>query len=52
MASWQDLPWDEISLRTEPVSFLTYTAHLVAPSQAAAGATTWPDGSREMEVVV
>ena len=33
VAGWQDLPWDEISLRTEPGGFSTYTAHLVAPSQ-------------------
>jgi len=33
VAGWQDLPWDEISLRTEPGAFSTYTAHLVAPSQ-------------------
>ncbi|MGC9334580.1 MAG: Ig-like domain-containing protein [Anaerolineae bacterium] len=33
VAGWQDLPWDEISLRTEPDAFSTYTAHLVAPSQ-------------------
>jgi hypothetical protein len=33
VAGWQDLPWDEISLRTDPGAFSTHTAHLVAPSQ-------------------
>jgi len=33
VAGWQDLPWDEISARTDPGTFSTYTARLVAPSQ-------------------
>jgi hypothetical protein len=33
VAGWQDLPWDEISLRSDPGAFSTYTTHLVAPSQ-------------------
>jgi len=33
VAGWQDLPWEEISPRTNPSAFSTYTAHLVAPSQ-------------------
>jgi len=33
VAGWQDLPWDEISLRTNPGAFSSYTARLVAPSQ-------------------
>ncbi len=33
IADWQELPWDEIALRTEPVAFSTYTVRLVAPSQ-------------------
>jgi hypothetical protein len=32
-AGWQDLPWHEISLRTDPGAFSTYETHLVAPGQ-------------------
>jgi hypothetical protein len=33
VAGWQELPWAEISLRTEPDAFSIHTARLVAPSQ-------------------
>ena len=54
VAGWQDLPWDEISLRTDPGAFSSYTAHLVAPSQPLTlyirAWKKWATAGRELDV--
>ncbi len=54
VAGWQELPWDEISLRTEPGAFSTYTTHLVAPSQPLTlfirAWSKWATPGRELDV--
>jgi len=54
VAGWQDLPWDEYYLSTEPGTFSTYTTRLLGPGDSATlfirAWKKWASSNRELDL--
>jgi len=54
VTNWQELPWDAISLRTDPGPFQTYRATFIAPASQVTiflrAWKKWPTTGRELDV--